>query len=273
MVKKILAKSYLYCILAILYLPIMLIIVFSFANSSSFSFAGEGFTFGAYASIFTSSNTPKLMEALKNTFFIASISSVVATILGTFAAVGIFSLKKRARTLVENVNQLPLVNSEMVMAVSLMIFFATFSFPAGYFRLIVGHISFCTPYVVLSVMPRLMQMDANIYEAALDLGANPLKAMAKVMIPVLTPGVISGFVMAFTLSMDDFIITQINKSGGIETLSTYIYEDARIKGMEPFWYAIFSIIFIVVLAILLLGNFYMTKSNEKQKKMQGGASK
>ncbi len=271
MVKKLLAKSYLYIILAIMYLPIMVIIVYSFSNSSSFSFASEGFTFGAYVSIFTSSSTPKLLEAVKNTFFIAAVSSVCATIIGTFAAVGIYSLKKRTRTLVENVNQLPLVNSEMVMAVSLMIFFATFSFPEGYFRLIMGHISFCTPYVVLSVMPRLMQMDANIYEAALDLGANPFKAMVKVMVPVLTPGIISGFVMAFTLSMDDFIITQINKSGGIETLSTYIYEDARIKGLEPFWYAIFSIIFVAVLAILLLSNFYMTKSNEKQKKLQGGA--
>jgi spermidine/putrescine transport system permease protein len=256
MVKKILQKGYLGLVLALLYAPILLIIVFSFSNSATFSFK-EGFSLEAYRSIFTSDQTPELLQALKNTFLIAIISSVVATILGSTASIGIFSLGKRSKRLIEGVNQLPIINSEIVMAVSLMLFFVTFKFPAGYIRIILGHITFCTPYVVLSVMPRLTQMNPNIYEAALDLGASPIKALVKVLIPMLIPGIISGFVLSFTLSMDDFIITQINKGAatGINTLSTYIYEDARLKGLSPFWFAIFSIIFVVILALVLLMNF------------------
>ena len=266
MVKKILEKGYLAIILALLYAPILLIIIYSFSNSSTFTF-NEGFTFEAYASIFTSDQTPMLLEAVKNTFLVAIIASVAATILGSVAAVGMFSLGKRARKVVESVNQLPIINSEIVMAVSLMLFFVTFSFPAGYVRIIIGHIAFCTPYVVLSVMPRLTQMDPNIYEAALDLGASPVRALIQVLLPILSPGIVSGFVLSFTLSMDDFIITQINKGAatGINTLSTYIYEDARLKGLSPFWFAIFSIIFVVVLAIILLLNLKRSLDAKQEK--------
>ncbi len=269
MVKKVLGKAYIYIILALLYAPILLIIVYSFSNTSNFSFR-HGFSFEAYKSIFTSEKTPELMSALKNTLLIAAISSVVSTVLGAFSAIGIFSLGKKARRVVENVNQIPIINSEIVMAVSLMLFFVTFKFPEGYVRLILGHISFCTPYVILSVMPKLASLDPNVYEAALDLGANPIKAMTKVMIPMIAPGIISGFVMAFTLSMDDFIITQINKgaSTGINTLSTYIYADARIKGLSPFWFAIFSIIFVVVLGVLLVMNFRKSVKVQPQKEVK-----
>ena len=268
MVKKlgdILGKTYIFVILAILYAPIILIIVYSFSNSSNFNFS-NGFTFDAYVSIFTSDKSPELWAAVENTLLIACVSSVVATIMGTFAAIGIHAMGRRARRVVENVNQFPIINSEIVMAVSLMIFFVTFAFPEGYLRLIIAHIAFCTPYVVLSVLPKLESMDPNVYEAALDLGANPFKALVKVLFPMITPGIISGFVLAFTLSIDDFIITQINKgaSTGINTLSTYIYSDARVQGLEPFWYAIFSIIFVIVLAILLSVNLYKI-SKQKQK--------
>ena len=206
-----------------------------------------------------------------NTFFIAAVSSVVATVMGTFAAIGIFSMGKRMRRVVENVNQFPIINSEIVMAVSLMIFFVTFAFPEGYLRLIIAHIAFCTPYVVLSVLPKLESMDPNVYEAALDLGANPFKALVRVLFPMITPGIISGFVLAFTLSMDDFIITQINKgaSTGINTLSTYIYSDARVQGLEPFWYAIFSIIFVVILALVLTIN--LVRINRRKALAKEGA--
>ena len=269
MVEKVLGKAYIYIILALLYAPILLIIVYSFSNTSNFSFR-HGFSFEAYKSIFTSEKTPELMSALKNTLLIAAISSVVSTVLGAFSAIGIFSLGKKARRVVENVNQIPIINSEIVMAVSLMLFFVTFKFPEGYVRLILGHISFCTPYVILSIMPKLASLDPNVYEAALDLGANPIKAMTKVMIPMIAPGIVSGFVMAFTLSMDDFIITQINKgaSTGINTLSTYIYADARIKGLSPFWFAIFSIIFVVVLGILLVMNFRKSVKVQPQKEVK-----
>ena len=243
-------KFYLLIILAILYAPIILLIIYSFSNSSNFNF-DNGFSFEAYVSIFKSDKSPELWSAIANTFIIASISSVIATIMGTFASIGIFNLGKRARRIVENVNQFPIINSEIVMAVSMMVFFITFAFPEGYLRLIIAHIAFCTPYVVLSVLPKLESMDPNVYEAALDLGANPFKALVKVMIP---------------------IITQINKGAatGINTLSTYIYSDARVQGLEPFWYAIFSIIFVVVLAGVMSINLVKI-SREKKKNKEANA--
>ena len=150
---------------------------------------------------------------------------------------------------------------------SLMVFFAAFSFifPQGMTRLIISHVAFCTPYVVLSILPRLQKMDPNMYEAALDLGSSPFSAIFKVVIPYLMPGIMSGFAMAFTLSLDDFIITQFNKGDtGIETLSTYIYEDARVKSLEPFWFAVFSIFFVVMLTFLLIVN--IKKNGKKEAK-------
>lgn len=269
MVKKVLSRGYIFFVLAILYLPIILIVIFSFSNTSNFTFS-QGFTLEAYRSIFNSTQTPKLLSALENTLLIALISSVSATVMGSVAAIGIFALKRKTRRVVENVNQLPIINSEIVMAVSLMLFFVTFKFPEGYLRLIIGHISFCTPYVVLSVMPRLMQMDPNIYEAALDLGAGPLRALIKVIIPMILPGILSGFAMAFTLSMDDFIITQINKGAttGIDTLSTYIYSSQHnARGLQPFWFAVFSILIVVVVSAVLLINLrkYKINSNNTDK--------
>lgn len=271
MVKKNIAKTvswvYLAIVLFVLYAPIFCIILFSFFNTSLFSFS-NGFSFDAYASIFTSDKSPELWRAIGNTMLIASVSAVVSTILGTFSAIGIFSLGKKTKRLVENVNQLPVINSEIVMAVSFMVFFSTLGFPEGYLQLFIAHIAFCTPYVVLNVMPQLVQMDSNIYEAALDLGASPTKAMTKVMLPILRPGIVSGFVLSFTLSMDDFIITQINKGTTtcIETLSTFIYSDARVKGMEPFWYAVFSIIFVAVLTVLLIMNLKQISKSKKETK-------
>ena len=152
-----------------------------------------------------------------------------------------------------------------------MVFFSTFAFPEGYLRLIIAHITFCTPYVVLSILPKLEKMDPNIYEAALDLGASPSQALWKVEIPYILPGILSGFVMAFTISLDDFIITQINKGAGtgINTLSTYIYSDARVQGLEPFWYAVFSILFVLVLTIVLTVNAVKIKKEKSERASKG----
>ena len=269
-IKSFFEKFYLIIILALLYAPIIMVVIFSFSNSSNFNF-DNGLDFGAYVAIFKSDKSPELWSAIGNTFLIASVASVIATLMGTFASIGIFNLGKRMRRTVENVNQFPIINSEIVMAVSLMVFFVTFAFPEGYLRLIIAHIAFCTPYVVLSVLPKLESMDASIYEAALDLGANPFKAMTKVMIPFIAPGIASGFVMAFIMSMDDFIITQINKGAatGINTLSTYIYSDARVQGLEPFWYAIFSIILVIIFAALLTVNLVkIGKQKQKAKEVK-----
>lgn len=262
--KKFFANGYLAVVLAALYLPIVVIIVFSFANNSNFTF-DNGFSFDAYVSIFNGPKSAKLLSAFENTLILAASASVISTILGTFSTIGIFYLGKRAQKVTLTVNQLPMINSEIVMAVSLMVFFSAFSFifPQGWTRLIIGHVSFCTPYVVLSILPRLQKMDPNMYEAALDLGANPMRALFRVVVPYLAPGIVSGFAMAFTISLDDFIITQLNKGEtGIETLSTYIYEDARLKSLEPFWFAVFSIFFVVVLALLLLINIKRQQRKE-----------
>ena len=266
MVKKIAEKGYVFLVLALMYLPILMVIIFSFSGSAHFTF-NNGFTFDSYKELFTDA-PKKLWDSLLNTVIIAIISSVGATIMGSIAAVGIYNMKPRSRHVVENINQLPIVNSEIVMAVSLMLFFTTFAFPNGYTRLILGHITFCTPYVVLSVMPRLMQMDSNIYEAALDLGASPIKALFKVVIPYILPGVLSGFAMAFTISLDDFIITQLNKgaSTGIDTLSTYLYSSLRkASGLRAFWLPAFSIIIVIVVAAVLLINLRSYKKEGRKK--------
>lgn len=270
--KKVFANIYLIIVLCLLYLPIALIIVFSFSGNGDFTFT-NGVNFDNYALLFTSDKAPKLLDSLKNTFIIASISSVCATVFGTFSAIGIFYLRPKTKNAVLGVNQLPMTNSEIVMAVSLMLFFGLVV-PVGvrngnlimdFLVLILSHIAFCTPYVILSVIPRLTQMNPNLYEAALDLGANPFQALFKVIVPYVMPGVISGFVMSFTLSMDDFIITQMNKGdNGLDTLSTYIYADCRIKGLNPFWFAVFSIIFVLVLALLLLANIRKVNKNIKE---------
>lgn len=263
---KVFEQIYLYFFLAILYTPILVIIAYSFSNSSSFNFS-KGFSFGAYKAIFTGDKSPQLWQAIGNTFLIAFSSSIIATLIGVLSAIGIFALPKKIRNMVENVNQFPIINSEIVMAVSLMVFFTTFAFPEGYLRLILAHVTFCTPYVILSILPKLDTLDSNIYEAALDLGATPATAISKVIIPAIGPNIGSGFILAFVLSMDDFIITQINKGAttGIHTLSTYIYSDAKVQGLEPFWYSIFSIIFILMIATLLTYHLIRMKKERKRR--------
>lgn len=264
---KVFEQIYLYFVLAVLYAPILIIIIYSFSNSSNFNFS-KGFSFKAYSSIFIGAKSEQLWKAIGNTFLIAFASSVVATLMGVFSSIGIYALPKKVRHAVENVNQFPIINSEIVMAVSLMVFFTTFAFPEGYLRLILAHITFCTPYVILAILPKLDTLDPNVYEAALDLGATPSKALFKVILPIVLPNIVAGFLLSFALSMDDFIITQINKGAttGINTLSTYIYSDAKVQGLEPFWYAIFSIIFILMIAVVFTYNIVKIKK-QKQKQV------
>ena len=268
LIGRIFADGYLGLVLALLYLPILLIIIFSFSGNSHFMFS-NGLTLDSYKSLFDPDKNAGLLSALKYTAILAVSASVISTIFGAFSTVGIFALGRRMKKITLTVNQLPMINSEIVMAVSLMVFFATFSliFPQGMTRLIISHVAFCTPYVILSILPRLQKMDPNMYEAALDLGASPLSAMIKVVFPYIMPGIVSGFAMAFTLSLDDFIITQFNKGDtGIETLSTYIYEDARVKSLEPFWFAVFSIFFVVMFTALLLINIKKNSTAKEVKK-------
>lgn len=268
--KKALSIAYLVIVALFLYAPILLIVFFSFFGQSGVSFSTQaGFSFDSYAAIFSSPSSGELFTAIANTLIIAAVASVISTVLGAVSAIGIFHLGKRMKKVVNNINQWPIISSEIVTAFSFVLFFSTLGISNGWVRLIISHVTFCTPYVVLAVMPRLYQMDGNIYEAALDLGASPIRALFTVEIPMLLPGIISGFTMAFTMSLDDFIITQLNKgTTGIETLSTYLYSDGAKRGLEPFWFAVFSIIFVIVLLIILFSNL---RKKTMTKKAEGGA--
>ena len=241
---------YLALILIFLYAPILTMMVLSFNNTKSRTLWG-GFTTKWYAEMFQSQT---IMTALYNTLLIAFVSALVATIIGTVAAIGINSMKKLPKTIVMGINNIPMLNSDIVTGISLMLAFIAFGISLGFKTVLIAHISFNIPYVILSVMPKLKQTSRYTYEAALDLGASPLQAFFKVIFPDILPGVLSGFLMAFTMSLDDFIITHFTKGAGINTLSTLIYSEVR-RGIKPSMYALSTLIFATVLILLLITNF------------------
>ena len=258
--KRILSRSYLALLLVMLYAPILIIIVFSFTEAKVLG-NWTGFSFKLYTSLFHGEVHHSLTRALWNTLIIGVIAAFASTILGTVAAIGIFNLKARARKAVQLVNSLPMLNPDIITAISLFLLFVSLGFSQGYVTVILAHITFCTPYVVLSVLPRLQRMNENLYEAALDLGATPFQALRKVLLPELKPGMISGFILAFTLSIDDFVVTLFTIGNeGLETLSTYIYADARKGGLTPELRPLSAIIFITVLVLLLIINRRANKS-------------
>ena len=241
---------YLALIVIFLYAPIFTMIVLSFNNTKSRT-VWAGFTTKWYSGMFTNA---AIMRALNNTLLIALISALVATVLGTAAAIGIRSMKQLPRNVVMAVNNIPMLNSDIVTGISLMLAFIAFGISLGFKTVLFAHITFNVPYVLLSVMPKLKQTSRSAYEAALDLGANPMQAFFKVVFPDILPGVLSGFLMAFTMSLDDFIITHFCRGAGIDTLSTLIYSEVR-RGINPTMYALSSVIFVTVLVLLVITNF------------------
>ena len=259
--KKFFAKSYLWLVLLILYAPIAFIVVFSFTEAKSLG-NWTGFSTQLYQNLFTGSmqNASGLLAAVKNTLLIALAASIVATILGTIAAIGIFHLRGRKRRTMTFLNNIPMINPDIITGVSLFLLFVFLGISQGYMTVNLAHITFCTPYVVLNVMPKLRQMNPNIYEAALDLGATPSQALRKVLVPALRPGMISGFILSFTMSLDDFAVTFFTRGTiGLDTLSTYIYADARKGGLTPELKPLMSIIFLIILIVLLLINIRQSK--------------
>ena len=259
--KRIVSQAYLWLILAVLYAPIIFIAIFSFTDAKSLG-NWTGFTLDLYSSLFSgaTSASRNLMEALKNTLLIALIASFVSTLLGTLAAIGIYNMRGRKKKAMEFLNDIPMLNPDIITGVSLFLLFVFLHFSKGYLSVILAHIPFCTPYVVLNVMPKLSQMNPNIYEAALDLGATPHQALWKVLIPQLRPGMITGFILAFTMSLDDFAVTYFTSgSSGLETLSTYIYADVRKGGLTPELKPMMTIIFLVILVVLLAVNIRASK--------------
>ena len=204
------------------------------------------------------------MNALINTITIALLAATASTLLGSIAAIGIFNLKARSRKAIGFVNSIPILNGDIITGISLFLLFVSLGITQGYTTVVLAHITFCTPYVVLSVLPRLKQMNPNIYEAALDLGATPMQALRKVIIPEIRPGMISGFMLALTLSIDDFAVTVFTIGNqGLETLSTYIYADARKGGLTPELRPLSAIIFVVVLALLIVINYRAGQTTSK----------
>ena len=218
-----------------------------------------GFTLQWYTQMFDSRS---IMSALTTTLIIAFVSALVATIIGTAAAISISSMRTVPRTIVMGVTNIPMLNADIVTGISLMLAFIAFGISLGFKTVLISHITFNIPYVILSVMPKLKQTDKYTYEAALDLGASPLYAFFKVVFPDIMPGVLSGFLLAFTMSLDDFIITHFTKGAGINTLSTLIYSEVR-RGIRPSMYALSSIIFLTVLILLIFVNFRSIKKPEK----------
>ena len=227
----------------------MALAVFSFNDSKSMAHWG-GFTFKWYKQLI---HNQSIMSALYYTLVVAIISSVVATIVGTISAIGIHKMSGRNRKLILNINYLPVLNPDIVTAVALMSLFAFVKLEFGFLTMLLSHIMFSIPYVILSVLPKIKQLPSNIEEAALDLGATPIYALRKVILPQIKPGIISGFLMAFTMSIDDFIISFFNTGNGVSNLSIEIYGMAR-RGIKPEINALSTIMFVVVLGLLLLSN-------------------
>ncbi len=276
MVKKILANCYIYLIMLIIYLPVLYLIVYSFTSSTILG-QWSGFTFSLYGKLF---HNKEVMSALANTLIIAAIAAALSTVIGSLGAIGIFYCKKGFRTFIENINQIPVVNAEIVIAMSLTVMFvfignhffggqALFSF----WTLLIGHCCLAVPFVYLNVKPKLQQMDPALYEAALDLGCSPNKALHKVIIPQIMPGIFSGLLLSFTLSLDDFIVTAFTRGSGllsgtsqIETLSTLVQAKIKKGAVPAEMRALTTIIFLIVLAIVVGYSVFINIQSKKDRK-------
>lgn len=257
MIRKYLQKIYLALIFILLYAPIVTLVVLSFNQSKTRAKWG-GFTLKWYKELF---QNEQIMSAFYTTLIIAFVSAAIATIIGTAAAIAIQGMKQKWKTMYMGLTNIPMMNAEIVMGVSLMLLFIAFHMTLGFGTILIAHITFNIPYVILSVSPKLKQTNHYTYEAAMDLGASPVKAFFKVVFPDIVPGVLSGFMLAFTMSLDDFVITHFTKGPGIDTLSTKIYTEVR-KGIKPEIYALSTIMFVTVLVLLILVN-YSPKEEEE----------
>ncbi len=260
--KKI-SKIYLSLVMLFLYMPIVVLVIFSFNVSKSHS-VFSGFTLDWYIKLF---HNEIIMKSLLHTIIVAAAASIAATVLGTAAAIGINKMKKLPKMIIMQGTNIPIINPEIVTGVSLMLLFVFFAarmnFEFGFITLIIAHITFNVPYVILNIMPKFRQMNPNIYEAAQDLGCNPVSAFFKVILPEIMPGVVSGFLMSFTFSLDDFVISYFTSGATSQTLPITIYSMTRRK-VSPEINALSTIIFIVVLIVLIVKNIIERRSAVKR---------
>lgn len=261
MTKKLLKYAFLALVLAFIYTPILVLVIFSFTDTIIIG-TWNGFSFNLYAKLFNDSD---IMKIVRDTVFLAVGAGAISTVLGTMGAIGIFYSKKKTATALNTLGNIPIINAEIVTALALALMFAmvlTFA-NKTIFSLVIGHVVISVPYVVLSVLPKLKQMDANTYEAALDLGATPLKALFTVVIPEILPGIVSGFMLALTLSLDDYIVTAFTKPDTFDTISTYVYNAVKVPTHSslPALRALSSIIFLVIIIAVVAMNL---KSRNKE---------
>lgn len=259
MVGKFIKKFYTALIFLFLYAPIIVLIIFSF-NSSKSRGNWDGFTFNWYIELF---QDRQIMSALYVTLAVAVLSSIIATAIGTAAAIGIHNMNKLNKAVIMNLTYLPVLNADIVTGISLMLLLIFFNIKLGFMSLLLAHITFNIPYVILSVLPKLKQLNKHIYEAALDLGASPVYALRRIIIPEIKPGIITGFLLAFTLSLDDFVISFFTTGSGVANLSITIYSMAR-RGINPKINALSTIMFLTVLLLLIVVNKRMDTSSEEE---------
>ena len=263
--KRTLGKALMILMIAFFYLPILYMIIFSFNDGKSLT-SFTGFSLRWYQHMLESQD---MMTALYTTFSIAILATIVATVVGTVAAIGLSSSRKVIRNIMEQVNNLPMMNPEIVTAIGFMLLFITFKVEKGYVTMLLAHIAFCIPYVMLSVMPKIRSLDPNLADAAMDLGATPFKALTKVIVPQITPGIVSGALIAFTMSVDDFIISYFVTGSGVKNLSIVVYTMS--KRVNPSINAVSTLVVVIITIVLLVINLAPVIAAKRVKK--GGAVK
>lgn len=247
-------------VMSFFYLPILSLMIFSFNDSRSLT-SWSGFSLQWYQALF---ENREMMTAITTTITIALISTFVATVMGTLAAIGISKSRRLIKELVLSVNSFPILNPEIVTAIGLMLLYSSLNVEKGFMTMLLAHIIFSTPYVILSVLPRLRRLDPDIAEAALDLGATPLQALWKVIVPMITPGIISGALIAFTMSFDDFVISYFVSGNGVKNISILVYTMS--KRINPTINALSTILVVIITIVLLVVNLYpyITKKEIKE---------
>ena len=261
MVKAILKRGYIFLLFAFLYAPIVVLALYSFNNSRSRG-SWDGFTLKWYIDLF---HDRQIMTSLYYSLIIGVISALIATIIGTLAAFGINNMRSIPKSTVMNLTYLPVLNPDIVTGISFMLLFIFVKIKLGFLTLLLSHITFNIPYVILSVLPRIKQFDKMMFEAALDLGATPSQAFKKVVFPEILPGVMTGLLLSFTLSLDDFVISFFNTGSGVSNLSITIYSMAR-RGINPKINALSTLMFISVLALLITVNIMMSREKKNKSK-------
>ena len=256
--KKFLKGLYIAIILLFLYLPIGVLMVLSFNESKSMSI-WTGFSTRWYEEMFSNE---MILDAVWNTFTIAICSAAASTVIGVLACLGISRMRSRSQKVIMAFNNIPLLNADIVTGISLMMTFLVFGISLSWGTVLLSHITFCIPYVILSVMPKIKQLSPNMYEAALDLGATPAYAFRKVILPDLMPGITSGFLLAFTMSVDDFVVTHFTRGAGINTISTLIYSQVKV-GIRPTLFALSTVIFVIVLVVLVISNVVQNRKGAR----------